>query len=281
MLSVFLSSVNAQTLKTGFANIEGRKVYYEVKGEGPVVVLIHGFSLDTRMWDDQFDVLAKNYRVVRYDVSGYGRSSIPDRKISAVAELNELLRILGIQKATIVGMSMGGAIAINFTLEYPLKTEGLITVGSALSGYAFREDRDKLFENMITMARDSGVANAKELWLSDRFLTPVNGSHSIAARVRRIVTDWSGIQFSNPAVWGFIPLDPPAIRRLGEIRVPTLVVVGASDEPDILDVADTLSAQIKDVMKIVVPKAGHLINLEQPDALNRLMLEFLSRINIR
>lgn len=129
LLSVFLSSVNAQTLKTGFANIEGRKVYYEVKGEGPVVVLIHGFSLDTRMWDDQFDVLAKNYHVVRYDVSGYGRSSIPDRKISAVGELNELLRILDIQKATIVGMSMGGAIAINFTLEYTnAKTDFINTI---------------------------------------------------------------------------------------------------------------------------------------------------------
>ena len=113
-------------------------MYYEVEGQGPTIVLIHGFTLDTRMWDPQFDPLAQHHRVVRYDVSGFGRSSVPDSSFSTSSELAALFKTLAVDKATVIGMSMGGSIAINFTLEHPELVEALITVGSGLSGFVGR-----------------------------------------------------------------------------------------------------------------------------------------------
>jgi len=270
-----LSSAICQSLVTGFATIEGRRVYYEVQGQGPALVLIHGFSLDTRMWDPQFDAFAQSYRVVRYDISGYGRSTAPDTLISSSNELAALLKALGIDKATVVGMSMGGGVAINFTLEHPEMVEALITVGSTLGGYSMREPRATRTQRVFSLARDSGLAIAKEVWLHDPFLTPMVDTSAIRAKIRRIITDWSGIQLRNPAMARFLPIHPLAITRLEEIRVPTLAIVGELDDPNPLAVADTIAARVPGAKKVTIHGSGHLLNLEQPDEFNKLVLDFL------
>jgi 3-oxoadipate enol-lactonase len=269
-----------QVLKTGFADIEGRKVYYEVKGQGSAIILIHGFSLDTRMWDAQFDALAQYHRVVRYDVSGFGHSSIPESSFSSSSELAALLKRLAIDRATVIGMSMGGGLAINFTLEHPEMVEALITVGSSLSGYTVRGSRANTMKRLISLASDSGLTAAKESWVNDPFLTPLMDTSAIRAKIRQIVTEWSGIQFTNPAKVTFLPIRPQTITRLAEIRVPTLAIVGALDDPIMLAIADTIAGRVPQAKKVIIPGSGHLLNLEQPDVFNRLVLDFLKR-NVR
>ncbi len=271
------TSVICQSLVTGFAAIDGRKVYYEVKGQGPSIVLIHGFSLDMRMWDPQFDAFSQHYRVIRYDISGYGRSTVPDTLISSSNELAALLKALGIHKATVVGMSMGGGVAINFTLEYPEMVEALITVGSTLGGYNMREPRASRTQHVFSLARDSGLAIAKETWLHDPFLTPVVDTSAIRAKIRRIITDWSGFQLINPAMARFLPTHPLAIARLEEIRVPTLIIVGELDDPNPLAVADIIATRVPGAMKVTINGSGHLLNLERPAEFNKLVLDFLGR----
>ena len=277
LIILCLSSAICQSLVTGFATIEGRRVYYEVKGQGPAIVLIHGFSLDTRMWDPQFDAFAQSHRVIRYDVSGYGRSTVPDTLISSSNELATLLKALGIDKATVVGMSMGGGVAINFTLEHPDRVEALITVGSTLGGYSMREPRATRTQHVFSLARDSGLAIAKEAWLHDPFLTPVADTSAIRAKIRRIITDWSGIQLKNPAMARFLPIHPLAITRLENIRVPTLAIVGELDDPNPLAVADTIAARVPGARKVTIHGSGHLLNLERPDEFNKLVLDFLGQ----
>src|SRR5262245_48758389 len=103
----------------GFAPVAGTRLFYEVKGAGPAVVLIHGGQLDSRMWDDQFDALAKGFTVIRYDVRGYGGSFQPDRPYSDADDLAGLLDYLETQKVHVVGLSLGGRIAVDFAVAHP------------------------------------------------------------------------------------------------------------------------------------------------------------------
>jgi pimeloyl-ACP methyl ester carboxylesterase len=277
----YLSAI-CQSVTTGYVSIEGRKVYYEVKGQGPAIVLIHGFSLDARMWDFQFDAFAQSHRVVRYDISGYGRSTIPDTSISGVNELASLLKFLGIEKATVLGMSMGGGLAINFTLEHPEMVNALVTVGSVLGGFRMREPGPSTrLERIISISKDLGLDEAKDTWMDDPLLTPVADTARIQEIIRRIVTEWSGIQFVKPSMANFLPVRPSAIRRLEQIHVPTLALVGDRDDPNMIAVADTLAARIPGARRVIVPGASHLLNLERPNEFNKIVLDFLTDVEKR
>jgi len=121
-------------LKHGFADVNGTRLYYEMAGSGPALVLIHGHTLDTRMWDDQFEPFARDYRVIRYDQRGYGKSAPPTAEsYSPADDLMALLRYLGLSSAHILGQSRGGAGAIDFALTYPEATTTLIAVDAVLS----------------------------------------------------------------------------------------------------------------------------------------------------
>src|SRR5262245_970929 len=129
-------------IHTGFADVNGTRLYYELAGAGHPLVLIHGFTLDIRMWDDQFEVFAQGYQVLRYDLRGFGKSAVPtDAPYSHPADLHALLTHLGIDHAYLIGLSMGGGIAIDFAVMDPNMTAALIPVDAALlGGYAWTKD---------------------------------------------------------------------------------------------------------------------------------------------
>jgi len=197
--------------------------------------------------------------------------------ISSSKELATLLETLRIDKAAVIGMSMGGSVAINFTLEHPEMVKALITVGSTLGGYNMREPRAARTQHVFSLAHDSGLAIAKEAWLHDPFLTPVVDTSAIRAKIRRIITDWSGSQLRNLATARFLPTHPLAITRLEEIKVPTLAIVGELDDPNPRAVADTIAARVPGAKKVTIHGSGHLLNLERPDEFNKLVLDFLGR----
>ena len=123
-------------VQNGFADIPGARLHYEVTGSGEPLVLIHGFTLDMRMWDDQFARLARHFQVMRYDVRGFGQSSMPTTEPYTHADdLKALLACLDISRAHVLGLSMGGSIAINFVLNYPTVVDRLVLADAALSGF--------------------------------------------------------------------------------------------------------------------------------------------------
>src|SRR5258706_8221101 len=125
-------------LQTGFAEVNGTRLYYEVAGTGHPLTLIHGGLVSRGLWDDQFDAFAQRYRVVRFDMRGFGDSgsiSAEGEKFSFEKDVHDLLQFLGIEKTYILGLSMGGAMAINFTLRYPEMVDALIPVAMGLSGF--------------------------------------------------------------------------------------------------------------------------------------------------
>lgn len=264
-------------IQTGFAEVNGTRLYYEVAGDGPALALVHGFGLDTRMWDDQFEAFAGRYRVLRYDARGFGKSALPgDERYMHAADLKALLEQLGIGRAAILGLSMGGGIAIDFALTYPEAASALILVDSTLGGFRWSQAWEASYAPIPARGQAGDIAGAKRMWLAHAFFEPALANPAVGARLTQIVSDYSG--------WHWNHADPgrgarpPAAGRLGEIRVPTLVVVGERDLPDLHRTAEALHRGIPNAQKAILPGAGHIANMEAPQPFNEVVLSFLAAI---
>ncbi len=261
--------------QASFAQVNGTRLYYEIAGSGQPLVFIHGFSLDTRMWDEQFETFARSCQVVRYDLRGFGKSAVPtDEPYSHSSDLNALLQHLKINSAHLVGLSLGGGAAIDFALVYPEKVRLLITIDGTLGGYRWAKD----WGGPRATAQSAGVEAAREVWLNDELFSPTNEQPNVAARTRQMVTAYSGWHWLNRDP-GHGPR-PPAIEWLEKIRAPALALVGERDLPDFHVIADTLQSRIPSCRKAVVPGAGHLANMEAPEQVNKIVLSFLENINL-
>jgi len=258
-----------------YALIDGAHIYYEVVGSGHSLVLIHGFSLDSRMWDDQFETFAEHYQVIRYDVRGFGKSDLPDGEISHTDDLQALLDLLGVTEAHVLGFSMGGWIAVEFALLHPELTSALVLADGTVLGYPLGEI-DDFFTLVKTKAAESDVQAAKELWLDQPLFKPAFDRPSVAPRLQRIISDYSGWHFVN--TYSYRPLDPPALQRLDEVSAPTLLIVGERHLLPFHTVADTLHQSVPGARKVILPDVGHMSNMENPDRFNRTVLAFLAEI---
>ena len=267
-------------LETGFAEVNGTRLYYEMKGEGPPLVMIHGGLVDRRMWDEQFETFARQCKVIRYDARGYGLSDGPPGPYHDEEDLRRLLSHLGIDKSHIMGLSMGGRIAIDFALEHPEMTASLIAVGPGLSGYQFSSPE---FEDYITQFRaasESGdlsqtVECALRAWTDGPRRPPEEVNPAVREKVRAMSMEnmRPGKNLARPQ-WP----DPPAIDRLADIKAPTLALVGDLDMPDIHSIVDLVADGVPGAKKVVIEGAAHMVNMEQPQAFDDAVVEFLSSI---
>jgi 3-oxoadipate enol-lactonase len=275
MLSVLASHVAGQAQpQSGIAEVNGTRLYYERAGTGPAVILLHGGNLDSRMWDDQMPVLVKSFSVIRYDIRPYGRSAETERGFSSVEDLRALMDYLKVKTASLVGLSLGGRIAIDFALTYPSRATSLVLMGPGLTGYAFNPN-DETMKPILAKALEGDAEGAMDLWLQHPMMAPAMSRPKVAARIREITKD-------NLQVWRRLPIGeqvpaPPAIERLGDIKAPTLIVVGERDVPDIQAIVKLLQRDVKGARTEVIPGAAHMPNMEDPERVNRLLVEFLRR----
>jgi pimeloyl-ACP methyl ester carboxylesterase len=263
----------------GVAAVNGTTLWYEVAGQGPPVVLIHGANLDHRMWDAQVAELARSHRVVRYDARGFGRSGRADAPFAAHDDLLALLRHLGIPRTSLVGLSLGGRIAVDFTLAHPDRVDRLVLAGPGLSGWTFMAaaaDTLWLRDARAALARHDTVGVALA-WLGSAYMRPAMEQPALAARLRVLAADnvnrWKD-HLRHRDAERVVAL--PALGRTAAMRAPTLVVVGSRDVPDIQRIVDTLVATIPGARKLVVDGAGHMVNMEQPSRFTAAVLEFLT-----
>ena len=247
-------------------------LYYEVAGAGEVVVLIHAFSVDRRMWDAQVDALLPHYRVVRYDLRGHGNSAPISESFTAHDDLLSVLVAVDADRAALVGLSAGAQIAVDFALSYPERVSSMILAAPGLTGYVPRESFDWMTP-VIEALQAGDVERATSRWSETRLMAiPQNpAADSVMRRLTR----------ENGSIWLASPNaqqqpDPPAVARLAEIRAPVLVVVGDADLADTKRVADTLTTCVAGARKLEISDAGHLVNLASPARFNDAMIEFLS-----
>ena len=246
-------------------------LYYESSGDGEPVVLMHGFSLDRRMWNEQVALLEPGFRVIRYDLRGHGLSSEPLEPYAHHEDLLGLFEELELDTAVLVGLSLGAEVAIDFALAYPDRVARLMLASPGLSGYQPRDSFDWMGQ-VIAALQAGDPQGATRAWVQ----TPIMRiEHDPAADslMREIV-------LSNWDVWTGDPsfrqkLDPPALSRLSELSVPTMVLVGDADLIDTRAVADTLAICIRGAEKVTVPRVGHLLNLAAPEAFNEAIIRFL------
>ncbi|HEX8599201.1 MAG TPA: alpha/beta fold hydrolase [Chloroflexia bacterium] len=267
----------------GYIELPDGRIYYETAGEGETLVLVHAGFVDSRMWDDQWDEFTRAYRVIRFDMRGYGRSSPPDEPVSNRRDLLSVLEHLGVERAHFLGCSLGGGTVLDFALERPEMVLSLTLVCATPGGFELQgEPPPHLFE-MIAALQEGDLERGSELqiriWVDGMFRQP----EQVDQAVRQRAAEMNRISIEN-GMWakaGPPPdarLEPPAVERLDEIRVPTLLIVGALDHPEILRGVDLLATEIEGARKVVLPDSAHLPNMERPEEFNRAVLGFLGEV---
>lgn len=268
----------ANSVSTGYADVPGARLYYEMAGEGHPLVLLHGGLVNHGLWDPQFSVFGQRYTVVRYDFAGFGKSGDPAPPYSHMEQLGGLLRRLGIERAHVLALSMSGTILLDFALAYPDLVTAAVHAAGGLSGYTperFTEAEKDMFDAEEAAWERGDIEEAVDITLQlwtvgpNRKLDQVDPS--VCERVREMSLDTYRRGERPPGT----PLDPPAAGRLGEIRIPTLVVHGDEDVAHVAEVADVVVTGVRGARKVVIPGAAHHLNLEKPDEFNRVVLEFL------
>ena len=254
------------------AELNGARIAYEVTGSGPAVVLVHAGIADRRMWRDTVPALAGEFTVLTYDQRGFGESTLPSGPVTYTDDLRALLDHVGIQRAALVGVSMGGRSALELTLLRPERVTSLVLVGAPLSDWDWSAEMQRADEEE-TAAIDAGdferaIRGNVEFWIG----SASEEVRDLSAAMQRTAFE---IPVPVPEPSSPPPLDPPASQRLGEIAVPTLVVVGNNDVVDIQKVADVLAKEIPGARKVTMPDTAHLPPLERPEEFNRILLDFL------
>jgi pimeloyl-ACP methyl ester carboxylesterase len=273
----------------GHLEVPGGRLYYEVTGSGYPLTLLHAGIADLRMWDGQVEAFAERYRVIRYDLRGYGRTTMTDAPFSNRQDLRDLLDHLGAERTHLLGLSKGGQIALDVTLETPERVSALVAVACGPGGFeptaeeeatpAFVELRATFDEvEAIEEARDweALVERELEMWVDGPGLPPDRVDPAIREQMREV----GKRNYANYVTDGRPqPLRPPAVGRLGEVEVPTLVIVGDLDTVFVQAAAQALAQGIPGARKLVVPGVAHMVNLEKPAEFERAVLDFLAKVD--
>jgi len=274
------------TYESGFAEVNGTKLYYEVAGSGEPILFVHGNFGDHRHWDHQFETLSKKYKVIRYDVRGYGKSANPDPEEAYYdyEDIKSLLDFLKIEKVHICGLSMGSGIATDFALMYPDRCNSLIPIGPWPSGYGSGEIVNEgtnmlwtVFGDVVKTLNEKGIKEATDYWWTGTdFVKSSVRSEKTLKELLKMGYEYDFWGFKNPNKRS--NPSPPAINRLNEINVPTLIVTAEYDMSPCITVADLMEKEMKNAKKISIKDAGHCMNMEKPEEFNAELVIFIESL---
>jgi 3-oxoadipate enol-lactonase len=247
----------------------------QLSGEGTPLVFVHGFTTTAEFWREQVEPFSTRHQMVRINLPGHGRSPRPEgRKYTIDAFVEDLLKVyraLDFDAAILVGLSMGGTVAQNFTLSHPERVRALVLVGATPHGLG----ADVNVDNVLKAIDDLGVVAASQKVIE----------RSFGSAASRELIEFAKIEVAQTP--GFVAREAIASLnasdsrpRLGEIRVPTLVVVGDEDIITPPSESQALAKGILNSRLEIVPGAGHFPMLEQPDRFNLLLGGFLMRQGI-
>ena len=254
-----------------YLGVENGKIYYEECGTGDeALVLLHDGVLHSAVWNDVWPGLCKNFHAIRYDRRGYGRSPAATGWYAESDDLFALLRHLKVHRAMLVGSSHGGELSIEFALEHPKLVEQLVLVGAVVHGYPFSDHFMTRGASTWAPVDQGNLAAAIARIASDKYLTASN--HSEARQKIRDLLTAAPQDFTHHDTARSVP---SSLSRLHEIHVPTLILVGDGDIPDVQAHAGAIETAIPNSRRIVVPDVGHLMYIEKPEEFVTLITHFL------
>jgi pimeloyl-ACP methyl ester carboxylesterase len=246
---------------------DGVKIHYEVHGDGPPLILTHGYSSTSAMWREQIAPLSKHHRLILWDMRGHGQSDYPEdpkaySEALTVADIAALLDVAGAERAIVGGLSLGGYMSLAFYRAHPERVRALLIIDT---GPGFKKDdaRDawnrRAFDTAERLERDG--LNVLKAGSRERSTVQHRDARGLALAARGMLTQ----------------RDARVIELLGEIKVPSLIVVGADDTP-FLAASDYMAAKIPGARKVVIPNAGHAVNIDQPQAFIDAVEPFLASL---
>lgn len=255
---------------------------YEIAGQGETVILGHAGFVDSRMWDAQWDAFAEKYRIVRFDMQGYGQSTLATQPISRSEELLSLMDTLNIEKAHLVGCSLSGTAYINFAIKHPEKVLSLTVINAAPPGFEMQGEPPHYMMEMFAAMQQGDMDTASELqiriWIDGMYREP----NEVDSAVRQKAAEMNKIAVQNSTF--FIadsqpvnPLTPSAIERLHEIACPVLVINGGLDHPEIGRATEIMANEIPNAIHQTIEGTAHLPNMEKPEIFNQIVLSFLNK----
>lgn len=267
----------------GTVQVGGATLHYDAAGRGHPLILLHAGVADRRMWDEPFAALASYYRVVRYDTRGYGGSVSEDVEFSNRQDLADLLTHLEIAQAHLLGVSRGGQIAMDFTLERPAMVSALVIVSAGPGGFESADPAPQAetgaFDEMEAAWKAKDLDRLADLEVRFWVDGPGQPEDRVSQRIRQRVREMILQNYRAHTVDGKPqPLAPPAAGRLAEIAVPTLIVTGDLDTSHIRAAADFMAEHIRGSRKVVLPGTAHMLSLEQPETFTRIVLDFLEGV---
>jgi 3-oxoadipate enol-lactonase len=275
LAALLLGSAPARTQSTSpqgsFLEIDGAKLYYEECGSAPrAVVLVHDGVLHSAAWDDVWPEFCKHFHTIRYDRRGYGRSPVATQGYYATDDLAALLRHLKLNRVAIVGSSHGGEISINFTLDHPEMVEQLVLVGAVVGGMPYTRHFLERGNALGKPLEKGDIKGAIAAAVKDKYLI-APGNDAAKKRMAEILSA-SPQDLTHPELE--LPVKP-ALPRLAKIQVPTLLLVGDDDIPDVHAHAGAIEAGIPRARRVVISDVGHLMYLEKPAEFSRVVIAFL------
>ena len=262
----------------GVLALPGARLAYEVTGAGAPVLLVHGFGLDMRMWDPQVEYLAGRFRVVRYDCRGFGASGPfdPACGYTHAGDLLALLDHLSIGQAVLAGLSFGGRVVMQAALAAPARVRGLALLDAVLDGVSWDPVSAEALDEASRQARARGVLAGRAAWLAHPLFAAARQRPAVASALAAMVAGYPGQHWISHDPHR----DPGPHPRgaLAELAMPVLVAVGEHDVPGFREMSAVLARRIPGARHEVVPRAGHMVNLEQPAAVHELLDTFLAEL---
>lgn len=252
--------------------LEGGTIKYQRAGAGRPLTFVHGHTLDMDMWQPQFEAFEPEFEVLRYDMRGYGGSSLPvDDNYLHSTDLLRLHEDLGLTSTSLVGLSLGGQVALEYAIHYPDQIEKLILIDPFLADFSFSDTWNNTLISMIETSMAGDYGTTRKIWWESGLFTPAQEKPCSADKIKSIFNRYSGWHFEHPLHLGVAPVS----ERLKEIKAPTLILVGDEDIQDFLNISEFLESEIPNASRRVVSGAGHMANLEAPRAVNEAIWDFI------
>ena len=264
---------------TAVLELPGARLAYQVTGDGPAVVLAHGFGLDMRIWDAQAAHLAPRFRVVRYDCRGFGASGPFDPAVpyTHAGDLLELLDQLAIGQAALAGFSFGGRVVMQAALAAPQRVRGLALLDAVLDDVPWDPESAAGLDEAARQAREHGLLAGRAAWLDHPLFAAARRQPAVAGALADMVAGYPGQHWT-----GHDPheqSEPRLIEALEQFTMPALVAVGERDVPGFREMSAVLARRIPGARYHVVAGAGHMITMEQPAAVSELLTQFLDELS--
>jgi 3-oxoadipate enol-lactonase len=271
-------------VQSGFAPINDAEIYYEKAGAGQPFVMLHAGVADSRQWNSEFAHFADEYTVIRYDMRGFGRSEPVEGEYSNMADLVALLDYLGVDEPIVImGCSMGGSLAIDYTLEHPGAVSALIIVGSGPSGMEIEDWTPTPLIEALEAAHKAGDWD-KMLELETQLFVDGEGraTADVDPTVRQFAMEMNrqALDHARKKTGKQLPdTSETAAGRLGNLSAPILIVVGQHDEAYSFTAADFIKERAPVAEVVVLEDTAHLANLDYPNQFQAAVADFLARHN--